>query len=1231
MSSGKKKLRTNYIVAAAVSVLLCAVMFVNIRVMFDMAASQAEEIGSMRMQNIVANLQQILTRAEHAAIRVGANLEEMLADNADPEQIRTFLKEQKQLELELSGGSCLNVFCIVDNEVYISGMEPPEGYVLQDRSWYKGLMAMKRGEVYISQVYDDAFTDDMCFTVAMTLGDGETIIGLDYSTRDIRASVEAMSEDGDGDALIADKDGTIVGYGDVSLLGEKISSKLPAYQTVFTKAVTGTNSGESFSMTSQEGGSTVFCNRTENGWYLMLRVSNRSLYKDSIGQLVRNVVFTLLIVAVFVTLYLFACRQRLRAEEALEEKEEFFENLPEAFRAPFAKRENRGPVFPAEKKKQRAAFTERERRSFEMGINAVFVLTMIVTISITTGITGRWSRSRLEEEARGYNYEVSAWILEQKNILDMFSYTVAAKPELLDDYPQMVSFLDRITKHYQGISATYIANPDFAHGHPMVMNNGWVPEEDYVEEERPWYIGAMETDSFSITEPYYDARTGKYCVTFSKKVETDSGEFLGVFAIDFYLDMLMEILGNSYSETGYAFLVDKDGRIINHPNPEYQFADNSAVNIHDMVYAQVYNSTGIEVLRDYDRKLKACVSMEESLSNFKVIVVNDFWAIYGDMAKYAILFLVLFGICIGAVVVLMHKMVRWQRETDVQLKAAADAARSADQAKSLFLAQMSHEIRTPINAVLGMNEMILRENKDSDIQEYAVQIQSAGATLLSLINGILDFTKIESGRMELQPVEYETSMLIQNLVNLIADKAQAKNLELKIDIDPTLPETLYGDDVRVRQIITNLLTNAVKYTQEGSVTLKIRGIEREKDDILLGVEVRDTGMGIREEDMERLFGMFQRLDEEKNRNIEGTGLGIPIVQNLLHMMGSDLKVESVYGKGSVFSFELKQGVVSEKEIGDYRQSFLNLIGRRKKQEYVYAPDARVLVVDDNAVNLRVTRNLLKRNGVQVDTASSGMECLERVREAHYHVIFLDHMMPQMDGIVTFARLKEEGLPEDTAVIMMTANETVGAREEYLRQGFTDYISKPIEIRQLENQLAKHLPQELVSFREVEDAAGKTNAGGGPAGQPSAEQPGAGDDLAGRKNAEPSDVSGGLAEQPDAGDGPIAGVDFSTGLTYCAESLDFYQEMLQAYTEEDKLEEMESLRASGDWKNYLIEVHALKSSSRTVGALELSEQALAVEQALREGNPDFAKEHHGQLMQAYREILANIRAYLDGLN
>ena len=383
----------------------------------------------------------------------------------------------------------------------------------------------------------------------------------------------------------------------------------------------------------------------------------------------------------------------------------------------------------------------------------------------------------------------------------------------------------------------------------------------------------------------------------------------------------------------------------------------------------------------------------------------------------------------------------------------------ASRAKSRFLAQMSHEIRTPINAVLGMNEMILRESEDENILEYAGNIDSAGKTLLNLINSILDFSKIEDGKMEIVPVKYDTASLINDLYHSIIQRADAKGLEFVIDVDETLPCTLVGDDVRISQVIMNLLTNAVKYTEKGSVMLSIRATERNEGKVQLSVFVKDTGIGIRDDDMVKLFESFERLDEVRNHNIEGTGLGISIVKNLLDMMGSQLHVESEYGVGSVFSFVIQQEVFDETPIGDYKKRQKDSIAHKDKESVIQAPNARILVVDDNDMNLKVARNLLKLCGIRPEEAGSGAQTIELMRQNTYDIVFLDHMMPGMDGIETLQRVKEEKLvPGNTVMIALTANAVVGARETYLAAGFHDYLSKPIELRHLVEKLQEYLPE-----------------------------------------------------------------------------------------------------------------------------------------------------------------------------
>lgn len=520
-------------------------------------------------------------------------------------------------------------------------------------------------------------------------------------------------------------------------------------------------------------------------------------------------------------------------------------------------------------------------------------------------------------------------------------------------------------------------------------------------------------------------------------------------------------------------------------------------------------------------------------------------------------------------------------EARSQAEKARHEAEAANEAKSHFLANMSHEIRTPINTVLGLDTMILRETDDEEIREYAMDIQSAGQSLLSIINDILDLSKIESGKMEIIPVEYDVASMVHDVVNMITPRANSKGLEFKINITDDIPSKLFGDNVRIRQVLINLLTNAVKYTHEGSVTLSVRCVRLTDNKVRMYASVKDTGIGIAEEDLEKLFQAFVRIEEKRNRSIEGTGLGINICTQLLKLMGSRLEVKSVYGEGSDFYFSLVQEVVDASPVGDLEQKI-----RERTMEYSYEtnyimPDVKLLVVDDNAMNRFVFKELLKDFECQIDEADGGRQSLVMAAKTKYDVIFMDHMMPDIDGVEAFHRIRdmEDGLNKDTPVIVLTANAISGAKEQYMEEGFTDFLSKPIVPERLEKMIGTLIPDERKKpadhkKKEKEAAASDRNASGKSAKDKLPEVEGIDWDYALLKLQKVELLKNVVADLSKAADGDIG--------------------LLR--------KQYQSIMETGDadaYNAYRIKVHAMKSSSAMIGATHVSALAKVLEYAARD--------------------------------
>lgn len=554
------------------------------------------------------------------------------------------------------------------------------------------------------------------------------------------------------------------------------------------------------------------------------------------------------------------------------------------------------------------------------------------------------------------------------------------------------------------------------------------------------------------------------------------------------------------------------------------------------------------------------------------------------LVRYPVVYLTTLGIS------LLLQYQRWSSRREQ--KEAYKKVKEANKAKGIFLSNMSHEARTPINAILGYNEMILRESKESNTVSYAANIQAAGKTLLSIVNDTLDFTSIQDGELRLENEPYSVMTVLRELISYGDFNAEKKKLEFRFEVSEELPRKLIGDSARLVQVCTNLISNAVKYTNTGYICLKVDWQQAGQNKGLLRVCVKDTGIGIREEDIEKLGTSFTRIDERKTKNIQGIGLGLPLVTRLLQMMGSRLEIQSVYGKGTEASFAVEQGLSGGELIEKHLLEEEKTVSILQTEEDGFSiPDARILVVDDNMMNLDLLTGMLHRINATVESATNGEEAIEKVKESTYNLILMDHMMPVLDGVEALRVLKAENLCPGVPVVVLTANAVAGVREQYLEAGFSEYLSKPVMAKDLYGLLKRILPAELIV----------------------------------RSNEEKTECVPDTVEVADRGF--LEKLDFlntAIGMSYCCDNEEFYKEMLRAFLQKNRLEDIETFYERKDWKNYRILVHALKSTALSVGAEELSELAKQLEQAAKDDNVTFVLSNHEAAMKVYRDILGRIK-------
>ena len=963
----------------------------------------------------------------------------------------------------------------------------------------------------------------------------------------------------------------------------------------------------------------------------------------------------------------------------------------------------------------------KKSRRLRLRITLVVASAILVLFSVILYFTS----SILVNYIRGDSYEpyqmladntterINTWFSNEAQIVE----SQKAAIEIRDDYDpaSLTSYLKRIVDDYN--EKNYIYDLYFV-GADNVMSSGYgyIPDPSIDFRERPWYLGALMSDDLYYSSPYMDSNLDKYVVTISTPIRNSKGDLKGVLALDVFVDTLFDIVRNtSMPETCYAVMLDSNLRIVTHPYDGFGYVDEHPRDIKDVpgdIYYNLYSalyggsSSEIRVREDYDGVDRSLFLSRIDCCGWYVVAAIDSDVLYRPLFELAVIIVLalVFTLALG---ILMTSL--GTRNLIIGVEEARKAADEANLTKSEFLASMSHEIRTPINAVIGMNEMILRENRDPAINDYATDIASASRNLTTIVNDILDFSKIESGKLEIVKGEFSIYPIVNDMINMSMSRLADKKLKLFFRIDPDLPAGIIGDERRIKQIILNLMTNGIKYTNTGYVTLDIH-FSKQEYGIILDISVKDSGIGITEENLNKLFNSFMRVDTMRNRSIEGTGLGLAITKSLVNSMGGFINVTSKYGVGSEFKVSLplklsdpeaqvtindpdkikvlyvfdldrldyvtrKEAVsilsdvaaklhvdyLIAKDINDIEGTLAEdhfthifvekniftgnkslyeelskkytvnvVLDRNDKTEFdgigvvhkpfqIYtmaavlnnlqgispvkhdvalsftSPESKILIVDDSMINLKVASGLLKPYDMQITTCTSGKEAIEIVKEQpEFTLIFMDHMMPDMDGEQTLkairglGRVDDDRYFRDVPVIALTANALADSRKKFLELGFDDFLAKPVDVGMLDKILRKHIPSSMI----IEGSA-RTVVDVGHVG---------------------SDTDLFVPEK---------------GIRYMGGDKELYIDILREYVSDGK--EMFRMKneyyKNSDNNNYVIKVHALKSTSLTIGAEPLSALLRTLEAAGKERNTDVIAELHGEFASMYRSVIAEAGEYL----
>ncbi|MCL2237771.1 MAG: ATP-binding protein [Treponema sp.] len=711
-----------------------------------------------------------------------------------------------------------------------------------------------------------------------------------------------------------------------------------------------------------------------------------------------------------------------------------------------------------------------------------FALMVLITFFFVSNIVQSYLAKEAENILSYTRSRITADLREAETILQTVSQNILImilrgdSAEVVHKHMlEITDYLASDNMRVSGFNGIYGFFYKFAPSSPaggmFLDGSGWVPPDDYMPKERPWYIAAIEANgNIASTTPYISLFPGAAVISYSRLIFDNDGNPLGVICSDIRLDKMADYVVNMrLAENGFGMLLSKNLEIIATLSKEH--IGKHLTELPDKGITNAVNklNNGIDIfeyiIRDDAHDSDFILFTKRLENGWHIGIFTPIDKYYRQVTSMRF-FIAILGIILAFTLSLV--LLRIAREKQKADEESLEA-KAASKTKSDFLATMSHEMRTPLNVIIGLSETEMQETNKSNI----AQIHRCGTTLLEIVNDILDISKIEAGKFELYPDVYDTALMLNDTIVISKVRIGSMPINFVLEIDGSFPGKLIGDELRVKQILNNLLSNAIKYTKRGTVTLGVSFLPKDAASVIVRFKVEDTGIGIRAQDMDKLFTNYIQLDAGANRKTEGTGLGLPIVKNLAELMNGGITVKSEYGKGSCFTAEIIQGFNELEPIGNETAENLrsfNFADERKKDkiDFIWVPETKVLVVDDIRVNQTVMKGLLAPYGLDVKTAISGEEAVNKVMENEYDIVFMDHMMPEMDGVEVTAKIRaweKDAGRKRIQIIAMTANAISGMREFYLENGFDDYISKPVIPEDLHDLLIKWVKEQPKPYPE----------------------------------------------------------------------------------------------------------------------------------------------------------------------